>query len=116
MIQQTPFAICPEYLAPSLAVPAGGPIPDARLDIERLLEDQKEAMRWAINASVPILTMAADRNGAYIVVAPVKHIYALFGEECGQWRRHTENGLTTEHWLGCIGHIRVFWREVKCTH
>lgn len=117
MNPQSPFAVCPEYLAPSLAVPAGGPIKDARCDLERLLEDQKEAMRFAIANKLPILTLAADRNGAYIVVAPARHIYTLFGDECGLWRRHVDNGLTTEHWLGCIGHIRVFWREVKCaTH
>lgn len=110
------FAICPEYLAPSLNPPSGGPIKDARADIDRLLEDMKEGMRFAIAQRLPILTMAADRNGAYLVVAPVKHIKALFGDECGLWRRKVDAGMTTEHWLGCCGHIRFFWREIKCTH
>jgi hypothetical protein len=110
------YATYPEYLAPSLNPAVGGPIPDARADIDRLLEDQKEAMRFALAQSLPILTLGADRNGAYVVVAPAKHIYKVFGDECGQWRRHVDAGLTTEYWLGCIGHIRVFWREVKCTH
>lgn len=107
----------PEFLAPSLNVPTrvamnGG---DARTDIDTLLADQKAAWEFAMANRLAILATAADRNGAYLVVAPAKHIYKLFGEECGMWRRHSDAGLTTEHWLGCIGHIRVFWREVKCT-
>lgn len=113
-IHSMPGTTLPEYLAPSLAPAVGGPIQDARMDINDMIDDMREGMRWATAQKVPVLSMACDRNGAYLVVAPVKHIYTLFGAECGQWRRHVENGLTTEHWLGCIGHIRVFWREVKC--
>jgi hypothetical protein len=108
--------LCPEHLAPSLVAAVGGPIRDARHDLDRLIEDQKTAMRFAIAHHLPILTMAADRNGAYLVVAPTRHIYTLFGDECAQWRRHVDGAVTTEYWLGCIGHIRVFWREVKCMH
>lgn len=103
---------CPEYLSPSLLVPVGGPIPDARLDIERLLEDMKTGMRFAAAKHLPILTMAADRNGAYIVIAPTKTLKTLFGDECAPWRREVSHGLLTEHWLGLVGHIRFFWREV----
>lgn len=110
-----PAAVYPEFLAPSLNPPARGPINgEARMDVENLLADMKTAWDFATSKHLAVLTMAADRNGAYRVVAPHPTIYALFGDECGQWRQHTENGLTTEHWLGCIGHTRVFWREVKC--
>ncbi len=107
--------VCPEFLKPALNLMAGGPMGDARTDVDKLLADQKAAWDFAKAKGLAVLTMAADRNGAYLVVAPSKDIYALFGEECGQWRRHSEAGLLTEYWLGCIGHIRVFWREVKCT-
>lgn len=109
-------ASTPEFLYPALSITAGGPMADARTDIARLLDDQKTAWDFAAAKNLAVLTVAADRNGAYLVVAPSKDIYTLFGDECGQWRRHTENGLLTEYWLGCIGHIRVFWREVKCVH
>lgn len=108
-------ATYPEMMYPSLNIVAGGPINgEARREVDSYLGDIKTAMDFATAKHLAVLTMAADRNGAYLVVAPHPTIYALFGDECGQWRRHTENGLTTEHWLGCIGHIRVFWREVKC--
>lgn len=106
---------CPEFLVPSLNITAGGAMADARHDIERLLADQKTAWDFARTKGLAVLTVAADRNGAYLVVAPSKDIYTLFGEECGQWRRHVDAGTTIKYWLGCIGHIRVFWREVKCT-
>lgn len=106
----------PEILAPSLCQPVRGPIngADQRLDFAALQDDMKLAWDFATAKGLSVLTVAADRNGAYLVVAPHPSIYALFGDECGQHRRHVDHGLTTEHWLGCIGHIRVFWREVKC--
>lgn len=103
---------CPEHLSPSLTMPVGGPIPDARLDIERLMDDMKTGMRWAFSKHLAVLTMAVDRNGAYLVIAPHKHLRTLFGEECALWRREVSHGMATEHWLGMIGHIRFFWREV----
>jgi hypothetical protein len=109
---------CPEFMAPSLNPPTRGAINrgDARSDIDALLADQKTAWNFAVAHNLAILSVNADRNGAYLVVTPNKDIYKLFGDECGMWRRHVEGGLTTEHWIGCIGHIRVFWREVKCVH
>lgn len=106
----------PEFLAPSLCQPVRGPInsADQRLDFAALQADMKQAWDFATAKGLSVLTVAADRNGAYLVVAPHPSIYALFAGECGQHRRHVGHGLTTEHWLGCIGHIRVFWREVKC--
>ena len=107
---------CPEFMAPSLISPPSVAINrDARTDIVALLNDQKSAWDFAVANNIAVLAVAADRNGAYLVVAPSKNIYVLFGDECSMWRRHTDAGLTTEHWLGCINHIRVFWREVKCT-
>lgn len=106
----------PEYFVPALAPAVGGPIKEARMKIEDMLDDMLEGKRWADAQKLPVLSVGVDRNGAYLVVAPAKHIYTLFGKECGWWRRHEEAGLTTEHWLGCVGHIRFFWREVKCTH
>lgn len=109
--------VFPEIFGPSFTPAPGGPIgtKDARLDFASLTIDMKTAWDFAIAKALPVLNVAADRNGAYLVIAPTKDIYELFGDECGQWRRHTDNGMTTEYWLGRIGHIRVFWREFKCT-
>ncbi len=110
-----PHPNCPEFLAPALLPPTRGSITsDARLSIGSLMDDMKTAWDFAVAKKLAVLNVAADRNVAYLIVAPSRDIYTLFGDECGQWRRHTENGITTEHWLGCIGHIRVFWRETKC--
>ena len=110
----------PEHLAPAFAAPIPrGAINgerDARYDIDKLLHDQRQVWDWAIANRLAVLSVNGDRNGAYLYVAPASHIYVLFGEECSQIQRKTENGLCTETWLGVIGHIRVFWREVKCVH
>lgn len=105
---------CPEYFAPSMAVPVGGAIADARTNLEQLFEDMQTGMLYANTKHLPILTIAADRNGAYLVVAPTRDIYKLFGNECATWRRQVEGQMTVEHWFGMVGHIRFFWREVKC--
>lgn len=107
-------AAVPEILAPAMLPAVGGPIADARLSIDRMFEDMKTAMRFAVRNNLPILAMATDRNGAYLVVAPVSHIYAVFGPECGLIKRDPEGGLMIEHWLGCADNVRIFWREVKC--
>lgn len=106
-------ASVPEILAPAMLPAVGGPIADARLSLERMFEDMKTAMRFAIRNNLPILTMATDRNGAYLIVAPVSHIYNVFGEECGLLKRDPEGSLMIEHWLGCADNVRIFWREVK---
>lgn len=112
----------PEHLAPVFAWPnIDGPMNghrdrDARCDIATALADQRTAFDWATSKQLAVLSVNADRNGAYLCVAPSPMIYTLFGEECAWIQRKVENGLSTELWLGCIGHIRVFWREVKCVH
>jgi hypothetical protein len=112
--------IIPEHLAPAFFAPVGGPINgnrriDYRVDFDRLQEDMRTAWRFAVEKHLAVLQVSGDRNGAYLVVAASPRLTAIFGEECCQWVTRTENGLTTEHWVGCIDHIRVFWREVKCT-
>ena len=115
-LHRLPSPTTPEFLSPSLCQPVRGPIngADQRLEFASLIDDMKTAWDFAVAKGLAVLTVAADRNGAYLVVAAHPSIYALFGDECGQHRRHVDNGMTTEHWLGCIGHIRVFWREVRC--
>lgn len=116
VVHHMPAVSMPELFFPSLCQPVRQPInsKDQRLDFDALQADMKMAWDFAVAKGLSVLTVAADRNGAYLVVAAHPSIYALFGEECAQHRRHVEHGLCTEHWLGCIGHIRVFWREVKC--
>lgn len=113
--------ITPDYLLPSLAQPVGGPLlarpgSDARCDFDKLQADQRTAWEWAIANHIAPLTCAFDRNGAYLVLPPSPRLYAIFGKECNWWHQSTNNGLRTQLWLGCIGHIRVFWREVTCVH
>lgn len=102
-----------EILSPAALPAVGGPIDDARCNIDRLFEDMKAAMRFAIRHSLPILTMAVDRNGAYLVIAPVSHVYTLFGDECSRIKSKPEGGLMVEQWLGCMDNVRVFWREFR---
>lgn len=115
-------ALAPEHMLPSLHAPVGGPIngeraKDYRCDFEQLQADMRTAWDFAAAQHLPVLTAACDRNGAYLVVAPSKHIYKLFGDEAACWQRVPgKNGVVVEHWMGAIGHIRVFWRDVKCTH
>lgn len=110
----------PEHLAPLLFWHGlGGPInghrqSDARTDIAALLADQRTAWDWAEANHVAVLSINGDRNGAYLFVAASRSLYTLFGEECAWVKRSIERGVETTLWLGCIGHIRVFWREVKC--
>lgn len=110
----------PEHLAPAFASPIQrGPIngrADARYDIDKLLADQKQVWDWAMTKGIAVLSVNGDRNGAYLCVVPTANIYELFGDECAQVQRKSENGLLTETWLGLVGHIRVFWREVTCVH
>lgn len=110
----------PEHLAPAFSAPIPkGPINDAgdaRYDIDKLLHDQRQVWDWAVANRLAVLSVNGDRCGAYLCVAPTRNIYTLFGDECSQVQRKTKNGLCTETWLGLVGHIRVFWREVKCVH
>lgn len=112
----------PEHLAPLLnwhgvtGAISGTRSGDARADIDRLLADIRTAYDWAASKQVAILSVNADRNGAYLFVAASPRLHTLFGEECAWIKRSVDCGLETTLWLGCIGHIRVFWREVKCAH
>lgn len=109
----------PEHLAPAFIAPlCSGQVnaADARYDIDKLLADQRSVWDWATAAGLAVLSINGDRNGAYLCVAPADHIYKLFGEECAQIQRKTQDGLCVETWMGLVGHIRVFWREVKCVH
>lgn len=117
-----PASIYPEHLAPCFDWPAvGGPLTgeparDARGDIDKLLADMRTAWDWAKASQVAVISLDADRNGAYLRVAASPRLRTLFGDECAQIRQRETDGLRTETWLGCIGHIRVFWREVTCAH
>ncbi|WP_306603882.1 hypothetical protein [Azonexus sp.] len=113
----------PEHLSPSLAQPVGGPIngqreKDHRCDFERLQKDQRTAWAFAQRHHLAVLTVAADRNGAYLVVAPAQRLLSIFDDECACWRSEpSNNGMKIEHWVGLAnGNIRVFWRDVKCAH
>jgi len=114
------FPYCvPEHLVPAFIAPAcTGQIntADARHDIDKLLADQRQVWDWAVASGLAVLSINGDRNGAYLCIAPAEHIYKLFGEECAQIQRKTQDGLCLETWMGLVGHIRVFWREVKCVH
>lgn len=106
-----------EHLSPAFIWPnLGGPISDARVDIDSMLDDIRQAWDWAIANHLAVLSVNADRCGAYICIAAVPKLYTVFGDECSWVQRKDEGCLRTELWIGCIGHIRVFWREVKCVH
>lgn len=119
-IHRHPASLYPEHLAPALSSPIPrGPInhgTDARYDIDKLLADQRQVWNWAVANSLAVLSVNGDRNGAYLCIAPAAHLQRLFGDECAMIQRRTEFGLATETWLGVVGHIRVFWRDVKCVH
>lgn len=117
-----PSAIYPEQLAPVFDWPAvGGPLnrqdnQRAPCSIDKLLADIRIAWDWAQLNHVPILSVDADRNGVYLRLVATPRLYTLFGDECATVRREEKNGQRIEVWLGCIGHIRAFWREVTCVH
>ncbi len=130
-LHQLPPPLYPEHLSPVFDWPAvGGPLnatspkagtsgernQDARCDIDKLLEDMRSAWAWAKASHVAVLSVDADRNGAYLRLAASPRLRTLFGDECAMIQRHEKADLRTETWLGCIGHIRVFWREVTCVH
>lgn len=111
----------PEHLLPGFLPAPSGPLNgtrprDVRCAVDALVTDMKTALNWATSAQLAVLSINADRNGAYLVVAPSPRLKTLFGEECTWFHRYTDHGLLIEHWLGAIGHIRVFWREVTCVH
>lgn len=113
--------VYPEHLAPIFNWPAiGGPLvaqqSDARCDIEKLLADQRTAFAWAQAEHLAVLSMNADRNGAYLVIAPSARLAGLFGDEMACVLRRDEGGVQIKFWMGCIDHIRIFWREVTCVH
>ncbi|RIX47469.1 MAG: hypothetical protein D3M94_07290 [Rhodocyclales bacterium GT-UBC] len=105
-----------EHLAPSLNVPTSRPLNDARTDIESLITDIRFAFNYAQEHALAVLSVNADRFGAYMIIAPTEHVKTLFGAECTCWRNYESEGTATEHWVASIEHIRVFWREVKCVH
>lgn len=116
-----PLAGLPEYLLPLLNVPVGGPINGSRghdtpCDFEKLLADQRTAWDWAVANRLAVLSANADRNGAYLVLAPSPRLHTLFGEERSCVHQSVQNGMRIELWVGSIEHIRVFWREVSCVH
>lgn len=104
----------PEFLLPLFHAPVGGPVCFDFTDFEKVMDDLRTATDFARAQHINILSASFDRNGAYLFVVASPHLYKLFGDECGWVRDATENGLRIQFWLGCIGHIRVFWREVKC--
>lgn len=113
----------PEHLSPVFDWPAvGGPLDatrtgDARCNIDRLLVDMSAAWDWAAANHLAVLSIDADRNGAYLRLAPAPRLRTLFGDECACIRRTVEHGLQVERWIGTIGeNIRVFWQEVACVH
>lgn len=119
-ITHTP--VCPEHLAPVFAwhgiggPMTGNPDRDARCDIKAIFTDLRTAWDWAAAKHLAVLSIAADRNGAYLCLAASPVLHTLFGDECIRVTRIVQGTLATELWLGYIGHIRVFWREVTCVH
>lgn len=116
MVHSLPGLPWPEHLIPAFHPPVGGPIRFDFRNFETMMADLRTASDFARAQQLAILQMAFDRNGAYLVIAPSPRLYKIFGNECAWVQRKVEHGLRIEHWLGCIGHIRVFWREVKCMH
>lgn len=125
-LHQLPLPVYPEHLAPVFDWPAvGGPLnstnPNARArepqrDLEKMFEDIRSGLAWAEAANIRVISFDGDRNGAYLRLVASPRLRGLFGDECTMVKRQEKNGLRTEIWLGCIGHIRVFWREVTCVH
>lgn len=110
-------AAFPDHLLPAFHAPVAGPLRiDAGVDFDRVAEDLRVAWEFARAKQLSVLSANVDRNGAYLVVVPSPRIYTLFGDECARIQRRVDAGLAIEFWMGCIEHIRVFWREVKCTH
>lgn len=113
-------AACLEYFIPSLLQPVGGPIngdKDYRKEFDELQRDQRTAWEFAKRHGLAVLTVAGDRNGAYLVVSATPRLRQIFGEEAARWRWGESNGSLVEYWLGLIDErIRVFWREIKCVH
>ncbi|MBI2278176.1 MAG: hypothetical protein HYU74_12550 [Dechloromonas sp.] len=114
------LSMYPEHLAPALHWHGlGGPMngqrsKDARCDFDAVMADQRTAWEWAAAKHLAVLSVNADRNGAYLCLAASPTLATLFGDECSRVTRIVQGALATELWMGCIGHIRVFWREVKC--
>lgn len=112
----------PEALAPSFQMVAAGPINgrrphDFRIDFERLTADMRTAWDFAALNLLAVLSISGDRNGAYMIVAPSPRLHDLLGDEASRWHQApVKNGLVVEYWVGHLDHIRIFWREVKCTH
>lgn len=116
------FLPIPEHLAPGVmpapSMPMNGG--DARREFTQLLCDQFEGVKYCEANQIAVLSIGADRHGAYINVAPVAKLRTLFGDECACIKRSVNAGLSIEIWIGTIttvaGVIRVFWREVACMH
>jgi len=108
----------PEHLAPAFlpapSAPIGGQSPDARCDMDKLFADMRKAFEFALANHLAVLSVNADRFGAYLVVAESPMLQALFGEESCLVDHKTDAGLRIEIWLGGVDNVRVFWREVKC--
>ncbi len=107
----------PEHLQPAFHAPVGGPIrKQSPGTFEDYIRDIRKAVEFALAKGLMVISINADRNGAYLVVVPQPTLYKLFGDECASVQRRTEAGLVTELWLGSLDNVRVFWREVKCVH
>lgn len=110
--------IYPEHLAPGFLPAPSQPIAsidqDARCDMDKLFADMRKALEFAQANHLAVLSVNADRFGAYLVVAEAPTLQALFGEEAALVDHRTDAGLRIEIWLGGVENVRVFWREVKC--
>lgn len=122
-IHQLPAPLYPEHLSPVFNWPAvGGPLAasptgDARLNIDRLMQDMRAAWDWAMANHVAVLSIDADRNGAYLRLAPSPRLRTLFGEECACIHSFPSHGLQVQRWIGTVGqNVRAFWQEVTCVH
>lgn len=122
-MQEIPEFPYPEHLMPALRwQPVSRPITerekssDPRSCIDKLLDDQRRIFNWAQSEHLAVLSINADRNGAYACVAAQAALYKIFGDECAKVHERSENGVVLEYWIGLVGEIRVFWREVKCVH
>ncbi len=104
----------PDPLLPSLSIPVGSAMPDSRKDFDQLQKGMRAAWGFAEKNHLAVLTVAGDRNGAYLVIAPCAYLAALFGNDAGCWRKEpAKGGHTLEYWMAEREQFRVFWREVK---
>lgn len=106
-------ALLPPHLLPIGYATLTGPVRLTSVGLQQALADLRSAAEFAGSHQLNVLSLAIDRCGPYLVVVPHSRIYKLFGEECAWVQRKVDNGLRIETWLGKIGEVRVFWREVS---